>query len=203
MNIDDMIEKIIDREGGFVDDPDDLGGATNMGVTIGTLRRLGVDVNGDGIVDVNDVKELTKQDVSKIYKQQYFYAPRISELPEAIQETVFDMYINAGSNAIKILQNLLTEMGFECGAADGAIGKMTIRACDKAFSASGNYLADAYAIERRNYYFRLGDKRPASRKYCVTRKGDKGGWIRRAEEFMKDKYKLTNEQFSDRVKAWG
>ena len=39
---------IVAREGGYVNDPDDPGGATKHGVTIHTLRRLGIDLDGDG-----------------------------------------------------------------------------------------------------------------------------------------------------------
>ena len=39
-----IADEIIAREGGFVDDPDDPGGATNHGVTIHTMRRLGLDL---------------------------------------------------------------------------------------------------------------------------------------------------------------
>ena len=39
---------ILKWEGGFVNDPADLGGATNMGVTIGTWKSCGYDKDGDG-----------------------------------------------------------------------------------------------------------------------------------------------------------
>jgi len=51
-----------------VDDPDDPGGATNHGVTIGTLQRLGLDVNGDGIVDRKDVRALTADQATDLFK---------------------------------------------------------------------------------------------------------------------------------------
>jgi hypothetical protein len=54
-----IAEAIVAREGGFVNDPDDPGGATKHGVTIGTLRRLGRDLTGDGRVTVADIRALT------------------------------------------------------------------------------------------------------------------------------------------------
>ena len=39
---------IVAREGGYVDDPDDPGGATKYGVTLATMKRLGIDLTGDG-----------------------------------------------------------------------------------------------------------------------------------------------------------
>ncbi|MCB1401508.1 MAG: peptidoglycan-binding protein, partial [Rhodobacteraceae bacterium] len=58
-SVESIAADIVRREGGFVNDPDDPGGATNHGVTIHTMRRLGMDLNGDGIVDTVDVRGLT------------------------------------------------------------------------------------------------------------------------------------------------
>jgi hypothetical protein len=69
--------------------------------------------------------------------------------------------------------------------------------------AAPGHLSDAYAIARRNYYYRIADARPASRKYARRRNGGKGGWITRAEEFMSPKYHLTEAQHKARVAAWG
>ena len=55
-DIAELANEIIAREGGYVDDPDDPGGATNFGVTIHTMRRLGMDLTRDGVVDALDVR---------------------------------------------------------------------------------------------------------------------------------------------------
>ena len=47
-SIDTIAAEIVAREGGFVNDPDDPGGMTKYGVTLETLRRLGLDLTGDG-----------------------------------------------------------------------------------------------------------------------------------------------------------
>ncbi len=196
-----IAEEIVAREGGFVNDPDDPGGATNHGVTIGTLRRLGIDVNRDTRIDVADVRALTRAQAVEIYLEHYFKRPGIAALPEVLQASVFDMYVNAGGNAVKILQRLLGDMGFPCDP-DGAVGPQTIRAAQMAFEAAPSHLADAYGIARRNYYYALADKRPASRKFARRRDGGKGGWIVRAEEFIAPKYHLTAAQHAARVAAW-
>ena len=197
-----IAEEIVAREGGYVNDPDDPGGATNHGVTIGTLRRLGIDVNRDTRIDVADVKALTRKQAVEIYLKHYFEGPGIAALPEALQASVFDMYVNAGGNAVKILQRLLTDMGFPCDP-DGEIGPQTIRAAQMAWEAAPTHLPDAYGIARRNYYYALADKRPASRKFARRKDGGKGGWIVRAEEFISAKYHLTAAQHQARVAAWG
>ena len=197
-----IAEEIVVREGGFVDDPDDPGGATNFGVTIHTMRRLGLDLDGDGDVDVRDVARLTRGQAVEIFVTHYFERPLIAELPEPLHATVFDMYVNAGGNAIKILQRLLSEMGFPC-VVDGALGPQSIAAARSAYAAAPEHLVDAYGIARRNYYFRIADRRPASRKYARSRAGRKGGWIKRAEEFITPRYHLSQAQFQERTKAWG
>lgn len=192
---------IVKREGGYVNDPDDPGGATKYGVTIGTMRRLGLDLDKDGDVDANDVKKLTVDQAVDIFLKHYFYGPKLDRLPEEVQASVFDMYVNAGSNAVKILQRMVTTMGYPA-TADGVIGPLTLAAVEKAYQASKGFFADAYGVERRNYYFRLADKRPTLRKYARTRAGGKGGWIKRAEEFISPKYHMTDKEFQKRVAKW-
>lgn len=197
-----LAEDIVAREGGFVDDPDDPGGATNHGVTIHTLRRLGIDLTGDGRIDSTDVRRLSKPQAVDIYLEHYYQRPGISALPDPVQPSVFDMYVNAGANAVKILQRLTTDMGFPCDP-DGVIGPQTIRSVQLAFDAAPNHFVDAYGIARRNYYYGLADARPQSRKYARRRDGGKGGWILRAEEFIQPRYHLTEAQHAQRVAKWG
>ncbi|GAB1380332.1 holin-associated N-acetylmuramidase [Pararhodobacter aggregans] len=196
-----LAEEIVAREGGFVNDPDDPGGATNFGVTIGTMRQLGLDLTGDGQVSEADVSALTRPQAVAIFLEHYYRRPGIAALPEALQPSVFDMYVNAGGNAVRILQRLLGEMGHDL-TADGVIGPQTIRAAQAAYQAAPDHLADAYGIARRNYYYALADSRPASRKYARRRDGGKGGWILRAEEFIAPRYHLSEADHRERTAAW-
>lgn len=197
-----LAEEIVAREGGFVNDPADPGGATKFGVTLGTMRRLGLDLSGDGQVTEADVRALTREQAVGIFLEQYYRRPGIAALPEALQPSVFDMYVNAGANAIRVLQRLLIAMGLDL-AVDGAIGPQTIRAAQAAYEAAPEHLADAYGIARRDYYYALADHRPASRKYARRRDGGKGGWILRAEEFIDPRFHLTEAQHRERTAAWG
>lgn len=197
-----IAEEILSREGGYVNDPDDPGGATNFGVTIGTMRRLRLDLDGDGRVTTADVRALDRRQAKEIFIRDYFERPRIGELPEALQASVFDMYVNAGAAAIEILQRLLRDIG-QAITVDGIIGPRTIEAARIAFATAPNHLADAYGIARRNYYYALADRRPGSRKYARRRDGGKGGWIARAEEFIAPRYHLTADEHARRVAVWG
>lgn len=197
-----IAEDIVAREGGYVNDPDDPGGATKHGVTIHTMRRLGLDLNNDGAISTDDVKRLTQAQAVGIFLQHYFQAPRISDLPKPLQASVFDMQVNAGANAIKILQRLLRKMGHDV-AVDGVLGPQSLSACALAIGQAPDHMVDAYGIERRNYYYALADRRPKSRKYARRQDGGKGGWITRAEEFIAPRYHLTTGQHRERVAQWG
>ena len=178
-----IAQDILSREGGYVNDADDPGGATNHGVTVHTLRRLDIDLNNDGAVDARDVQLLSMERARTIFIDHYFHGPGLDQLPEPLQVTVFDMYVNAGNNAVKILQRLLNQMRIDV-AVDGALGPQTTAAAQKAMVAAPDHFVDAYGIARRNYYYALADGRRASRKYAKRRDGGKGGWSTRAEDFI-------------------
>lgn len=200
-SVESIASEIVRREGGYVNDPDDPGGATNHGVTIHTMRALGIDLTGDGRVTAADVKALTVEQAVEIYVRHYFQKPHICDLPDPLQASVFDMQVNSGANAVRILQLLTGIFGFPL-TADGQIGPKTAQAVEKAMTAAPDHFADAYGIARRNYYYRLADRRPASRKYARRQDGGKGGWIVRAEEFISPRFHFTREQHDERTAAW-
>lgn len=200
--VDQIAAEIVAREGGYVNDPDDPGGATKFGVTLATLKGVGFDKNRDGRVDLADLKALERADAQRIFTEHYFRKPRLGELPAQLQASVFDMYVNAGANSVKILQRLLSRMGFAV-TDDGVIGAKTAEAARLAALAAPDHLTDAYGIARRNYYYALADARLASRKYARSRSGGKGGWITRAEEFIAARYHLSAAEHQARVAKWG
>lgn len=192
---------IVAREGGFVNDKDDPGGPTNFGVTLGEMRALGMDLDGDGDVDIDDVRKLTREQAIDVFMRDYYQKPRIDMLPVPLQATVFDMSVNAGaSRAVKILQERLNAWGAKL-AVDGKIGPATASAA-ALMLAKHPGLVDAYGVARRDFYYRIGDNRPASRKYARRNDGGKGGWIIRAEEFISPANRYTEAQHRARVAAW-
>ena len=199
--VEQIAKQIVVREGGWAKDPDDPGGATHHGVTLATLRGLRWDLDGDGEVSESDLRLLTPDQAARIFIEQYFLAPRIDRLPQPLRASVFDMQVNAGLQATRILQKLLNDMGFPC-AVDGVIGPRTIEAATAAARLAGRHLVDAYGIARRNYYYALADRRPASRKYVRRKDGGKGGWITRAEEFISPRFHLTEPQHRERTREW-
>lgn len=107
------------HEGGYVNHPADPGGATNKGVTQrvydGWRRRHGK--------AIRSVRSITADEVSAIYRAQYWDVVRGNELPAGIDYFLFDGGINSGpSQAVKWLQRAL---GVN---ADGQIGAVTLDA---------------------------------------------------------------------------
>ena len=89
-------------------------------------------------------------------------------LPEELQKNVFDMGVNSGRNAVKILQRLAGMTGSD---VDGLIGPDTIRAINEADISNNDYV-DA----RITYYRNLAARDPSQRQFL-------NGWISRAEEY--------------------
>ena len=201
-DIEEMARQIVEREGGFVDHPDDPGGATKYGVTIHTMRRLGLDLDGDGDIDTADVRLVTIDQATDLFIDHYFRRPGIDRLPMELQPVVFDMQVNAGDAAGRLLQGLLNRADGAGLVVDGVMGPATAAAATRALERMGDLLIDAYAIDRREFYYRLADRRPKLRAFARRRDGGKGGWIRRAEEFMSARFHMSEVQHRERISSW-
>lgn len=124
-NFNEALSLVLKHEGGYVNHPADPGGATNLGITIGTAKRYGVDMDSDGDTDILDIKKLTVAAASKIYKGEYWNKVSGDLLPSGLDYAVFDFAVNSGvSRAGKFLQGLLGV------TQDGQIGPKTVAALD-------------------------------------------------------------------------
>jgi lysozyme family protein len=83
---------VFEREGGFVNDPNDPGGATNLGITIATLKAWRNSTN----VTVQDVQNLQKPEATRIYHARYWLESSCERLPVGVDLLVYDLAVNAG-----------------------------------------------------------------------------------------------------------
>ena len=149
------VERVIEREGGYVNHPNDPGAETNMGISIRAHPK-------------EDIKNLTKERAIEIYHRYYWIPSKVEELPTKIKETYFDMVVNMGQRrAVKVLQEACNSK--KCGlVVDGLIGPKTIRASKKIDKSR-------LQVYRILYYTDLIQKRKSLKVFIV-------GWIRRAME---------------------
>jgi len=114
MNFDRAFHTLLGHEGGFVDHPDDPGGATNWGVTERVARAHGY---------TGHMRDLPVDTAKAIYRKDYWDAVRAEELPAAIRYAVFDAAVNSGPRqAIRWLQRAVGVRD------DGVIGPVTLGA---------------------------------------------------------------------------
>jgi len=117
------LDEVLKHEGGYVDHARDPGGATNLGVTLGTAKAHGLDMDGDGDVDKIDVRNLKPRDVRPVYRKSYWLAAGCDQLPAGPDLMVFDLAVNSGvTRAAKFLQEAVGVV------ADGKVGPMTLGA---------------------------------------------------------------------------
>jgi lysozyme family protein len=112
---------ILQNEGGFVDNPHDPGGATNLGVTLDTLSGW-----RHSTQTIADVQSLTPADVAPIYQSMYWNVAHCGQLPPGIDLMIFDEAVNGGpGRAIRHLQQAARV------TVDGMIGPDTLAAVEK------------------------------------------------------------------------
>lgn len=147
-NFKDSCDDVLKTEGGFVDNPHDPGGATNLGVTILTAKRLNLDVNHDGKINVLDIRDLKPSDAAVVYRTEYWNKVKGDSLPAGLDYAVFDFAVNSGpGRAAMFLQR---ELGV---SVDGAIGPKTLAAVSGKPVAG---LIDGLCDARLAYLKRLG-----------------------------------------------
>jgi len=172
MIVKEIINGIIQREGGYVNHPNDRGGPTKYGITQKTLSRYyGYSAT------IEQVQTLTKDVAYDIYEKDYYRAPGIDKLPKEIQAIVTDSSVLYGPRrAIKFLQEIVNEAGFGPISVDGALGPNTRRTVITAYSEMGPYFINAYVEERIMFCERIVANNPSQNVFLK-------GWTNRANKF--------------------
>jgi lysozyme family protein len=164
-SIDALIDRVIQREGGYVNNPNDAGGPTKYGITLATLHGW-----RHAPVSAADVKNLTTNEAILIYRSQYFTKPGLDAVKDpGIQEFLFDYGVNSGPGAA--VRALQTALGV---TADGDFGPASRAALDKI----NNQQALFYRLkcERYEMLLRFIGSSPGNAVFAI-------GWSNRLDQF--------------------
>ena len=160
-NFDTCMTMLLAHEGGYVNHPSDPGGMTNLGVTKRTYDEYhGTDIDEKGM------RQLTKADVTPIYRRNYWDRCRCQDLASGLDWAVFDFAVNAGTGrAARTLQRAVE------AEEDGSIGPLTLMLVKQHEVAN---IINRIAVYREEFYRSLSTFDTFGR-----------GWLRRNDETRK------------------
>jgi lysozyme family protein len=175
----DAIGYVLDNEGGYAEHPSDPGGPTFWGISLRYLKGKGEkgDIDGDGDIDADDIRELTKAEAIEFYRKDFWNKLKLDALKtQAVACRVFDMAVNIGPRgAVKIAQRAFN--GLLEGddkedrlKVDGKLGPKTRKALD---SIDPVEMMDALRLFHAEFYRGLVKKNPQLKVFL-------DGWLRRA-----------------------
>lgn len=131
---------ILRHEGGFVEHPEDPGGATNMGITHKTLAAWR---NVDNCTR-DEVRTLQVEEAKEIYRSHYWNALNCDNLPAGVDLVAFDMGVNAGvGRSSRMLQRAAVV------EQDGQIGPITVGAVVR---TDPEFIVNRFSDIRMDYY---------------------------------------------------
>jgi len=169
---------ILKHEGGFVNDPNDPGGATNRGIAWPTWKKyakkdLGIEPT------LTNLKKLSEKDAEIIYRKRYWEPKGFCLLEnDKVGLMVYDWTITSGGATKKIQQLLKNEFGQNI-TVDGSMGKQTIQALNNV--KNQEKLLQRITEIRKQYYKNLAYKNGQKTKLYKFLKG----WLHRVDDCLK------------------
>ena len=155
-SFEEIINKVLEHEGGYVNDPHDAGGETNFGIA----KRWYPNV---------DIKNLTKEQAKKIYHTDYWRRGKCDEVPSQLRHIYFDMCVNFGrKGAVKVLQQAANSKTRNKIDVDGGMGPTTLKSIQ-------NLSIDRVRAYRVLRFANIVIDKPNQERFWV-------GWYRRATE---------------------
>lgn len=149
-------------EGGFVNDPDDLGGATMCGVTIGTYTTY-CKIKGKPKPSIQDLKRISEQEWEDIFKTLYWDRWKADKIEsQRVANILVDWVWASGSYGITEVQKHLKLK------IDGIVGAKTL----EAVNARGEAFSDTLLNLRRQFIDRICQARKKNMKF-------RKGWLNR------------------------
>lgn len=172
--IDQLIDEVIAREGGYVNHPADRGGPTNWGITQAVARSNG---------HAGEMRSLSRSDAAAIYKRLYWLRPRLDGVAQtmpALAAELFDTGINMGTGrAAEFLQRALNALNrngtdYTDLKVDRQIGPATLAAiaafARKRGGGAESVLIKACEALQGAYYIKIAEANPSQEAFVY-------GWL--------------------------
>lgn len=158
-----LVPFILQWEGGYVCDPDDLGGATNKGITIGTFEAY-CRKKGYPKPTVERLKNISDDDWYEIFKTMYWDRWIGDEIRnQSVANILVDWVWASGVHGIKRPQRILGVPD------DGIVGKVTLSYLN---IAEPKRLFEAIKADRIKFIDEICKARPKNEKF-------RKGWLNR------------------------
>jgi len=177
VNVDELVDALIEREGGYVDHPADKGGPTCFGITEAVARANGY---------AGQMQKLPREQAVAIYKRLYWTRPRFADVAQvapAVAAELFDTGVNMGpAVAATFLQRALTALNrnsqdYPDVVPDGRIGDRTLCALKTFLTVrrvnGETVLLRALEALQGERYLRLAERRPGN---CIHDKAMRVGY---------------------------
>ena len=175
VDVDNLVDTLIDREGGFVNNPADKGGPTCFGITEAVARAHGYS---------GPMRSLPRSEAAAIYRRLYWQRPRLDEVAKRsarLGAELFDTGVNMGpAVAVTFLQRALTALNrngedYADLTPDGRVGPTTLAALDTFLKVRGRSSGETVLLRalealQGERYLRLAERRPANEAFLY-------GWL--------------------------
>jgi len=149
------VDRVLEHEGGYVNDPADPGGETKFGISKLTFPNV-------------DIASLTRADAIRLYYEHYWRRIKGDQIiSNELALQIFDMAVNAGPVvACQLIQEIVGTK------QDGVIGSVTLAAMDRYHSVAG--MIERYKFLRARHYCRIVSRNHSHVRFLM-------GWINRIE----------------------
>lgn len=161
-SFDESIVYVLQNEGGFVDNPNDIGAATNFGITLHILS-----IFRKTQCTIDDIKNLGKDEASLIYKNIFWLPMKLDQvIDNSIATAIFDIAVNNGPHFSIVTSQIICDV-----KADGAMGPETIAAIN---SKSPSMFIATFQSAVANHYEQIAATNPSQAVFLK-------GWLNRSE----------------------
>lgn len=149
------VQEVIKNEGGFSNNPNDPGGATNYGISLRFLKEMNIHIDADPDIDIDDVKAISFTDAKELYKKYWwdkYHYEAINSL--AVATKIFDIAVNMGAKqAHKIIQIACQYCGYSDLKIDGLLGGKTLAGLNEISLCGREGILRNEIIEHQEWFY--------------------------------------------------